>query len=674
MRSVAGHSENEIMDKGQDESSIVSLSAAKPSTIWERISSGSNTTTILYIFGASLGVIGLIAAVLSFVIAGSAEDGVSSSNGKVEAPDESIPASFQLPVQQLVGRNVPPTTSSSPQGFRQNAKAATTIRTRGNIYKKGTTAKVSADFRTITKPDIKESTIATSHSKMSVRMRGRIVKKSPSHKGVEREITSILQTLPHENVFNSTPEKSSVPYLPSSLRPSSISNTAPISEPGSVASLVLNQVSTPISTSVSSPLSSSAYDPARSSLSSPASSAVSNAVSNSASRTLHSSVDISSVSSTAPTLLSNESSVLPRRLRPLQTPEFRAKLFCVYDDRSAIRSPGFTVYDIPAQLCTDVAYCCIGVDNSGQLNLDDRSRMFLRVVRSESPSNSRLYLVLGGHQLLITNLDAALKDTAYFANRLVDGIDEAGADGIAIYLEDLEVLQRANRVHDLILSIRDIFVVVILPKDLRQQVRYYRTEMYSRINNVIVILPPSQSFKDTHPTYTTCLQPRRSQQRLDASLEFVYQLSKTLLSSAVDPDEDEEADVSNSPLVGLSFEGLKFRLKNGSSHDVGSPATFLRTVPYREVCKKSSWKIWHDAFSECVVFWDGGRKWMASLSTSGSFVTERLGQGLAVFDIDYDDFSGDCGGKFPLLRALRAALAAGASSAVLNALKESGYA
>ncbi|KAH6938028.1 hypothetical protein HPB50_006514 [Hyalomma asiaticum] len=342
-------------------------------------------------------------------------------------------------------------------------------------------------------------------------------------------------------------------------------------------------------------------------------------------------------------------------------------LFCFYDDRSSIRSPGFSVYDFPVQLCTDVAFCCVGVNAKGQVVVSKKLKLFLEVIGHEFLPPRHLFVTLGGHRLLLHHLDAALGNTAVFATDLSEDLRRMGAGGLAVYIEDVERLKHAVRVHDLLMAVRGVSVAVVLPRDLRQQVRYYRTEIYANTKDMLVVSPPSQGYggRQPQPGFATCPHPRRSVYE-GSSLEFIYHLSRTLLSSMADDamdyasgggaSTDEQTPVPRC-LIGVSLGGLKFQLKNRSHHDVGSPATFVRTVPYREICKQG-WHQWHDNVSECYVAWDGDRGWMSSLGPQSTGFTTEMAHGLAVFDLDFDDYAGECGNKFPVLRALRSALTA----------------
>ncbi|KAL1437124.1 hypothetical protein MTO96_049115 [Rhipicephalus appendiculatus] len=340
-------------------------------------------------------------------------------------------------------------------------------------------------------------------------------------------------------------------------------------------------------------------------------------------------------------------------------------LFCFYDDRSTIRSPDFSVYDFPVQLCTDVAFCCVDVSAKGQVVVSKRLKLFLDVVAHEFLPARHLFVTLGGHRLLVHHMDAALGNTARFATDLSEELLRMGVGGLAVYIEDVELLKHAARVHDLLMAVRGVSVAVVLPRDLRQQVRYYRTEIYANTKDMLVISPPSQGYGSRQPRlgFATCPHPRRSVHE-GSSLEFIYQLSRTLLSSMANDDVDYASDSATvdeqTPvprcLIGVSLGGLKFQLKNRSHHDVGSPATFVRTVPYREICRQQGWRQWHDNVSECFVAWDGDRGWMSSLGPQSTGFTTEMANGLAVFDLDFDDYLGECGNKFPVLRALRTAL------------------
>ncbi|KAL1437194.1 hypothetical protein MTO96_049177 [Rhipicephalus appendiculatus] len=339
-----------------------------------------------------------------------------------------------------------------------------------------------------------------------------------------------------------------------------------------------------------------------------------------------------------------------------------SRLFCFYDDRSTIRSPGFSVYDFPVHLCTDVAFCCVDVSAQGRVIVSKSLKLFLQVLGHEFLPASHLYVTLGGHRVLIHHLDAALQNTARFATELTEQVKRLGVGGLAVYLEDVELLKHAFRVHDLIMAVRDLAVAVVLPRELRQQVRYYHTEIYANTKDMLVISPPSQGYgsKTPRPRFATCPHPRRSVHE-GSSLEFIYQLSRTLLYST----EDGSADYTSTNvgtaqkqppppryLIGVSFGGLKFQLMNRSLHDVGSPATFVRALPYREICKQP-WRRWHDNVSECF----RGVGWRSGLDVFTGTRKRRLSRrrfadGLAVFDLDYDDHSGECGDKYPVLEGI----------------------
>ncbi|KAH6938585.1 hypothetical protein HPB50_010902 [Hyalomma asiaticum] len=75
-------------------------------------------------------------------------------------------------------------------------------------------------------------------------------------------------------------------------------------------------------------------------------------------------------------------------------------LFCFYDDRSSTRSPGFSVYDFPVQLCTDVAFCCVDVNAKGQVVTSKNLELFLEAMAHEFLPRNHLFVTLGGHRAL----------------------------------------------------------------------------------------------------------------------------------------------------------------------------------------------------------------------------------------------------------------------------------
>ncbi|KAL3204282.1 hypothetical protein MRX96_053047 [Rhipicephalus microplus] len=317
-------------------------------------------------------------------------------------------------------------------------------------------------------------------------------------------------------------------------------------------------------------------------------------------------------------------------------------LFCFYDDRSLTRSPGFSVYDFPVQLCTDVAFCCVDVNAKGKVVISKNLEQFINVMNHEFLPPSHLFLTLGGHRALAHHLDAALQNTARFATELADEAQRLGAGGLGRLPRGrgaAETRLPCSRPH------------------------HGRPWCIRRGGAAARLAPAGYDNGQLRPTFATCPHPRRSVHE-GSSLEFIYQLSRTLLSSVADGRVDyasgNAATALEQPkapryLIGVSFGGLKFQLKNRSLHDVGSPATFVRRVPYREICSQP-WHHWHDNVSECFVAWDGDRGWMSSLGPQSVGFTTELADGLAVFDLDFDDHRGECGNKFPVLRALRDAL------------------
>ncbi|KAH7959151.1 hypothetical protein HPB49_008960 [Dermacentor silvarum] len=162
---------------------------------------------------------------------------------------------------------------------------------------------------------------------------------------------------------------------------------------------------------------------------------------------------------------------------------------------------------------------------------------------------------------------------------------------------------------------------------------------------MLVISPPSQGYGGRQPASGVrhLPHPRRSV-REGSSLEFIYQLSRT--SAVINGRRHRQLRIQ--PRCRCS------RAADGAA--ISHRRLFRRLeVPAEE---PQPWHHWHDNVSECFVAWDGDRGWMSSLGPRSVGFAAELADGLAVFDLDFDDHHGECGNKFPVLRALRAALIA----------------
>ncbi|CAF1348435.1 unnamed protein product [Adineta ricciae] len=126
---------------------------------------------------------------------------------------------------------------------------------------------------------------------------------------------------------------------------------------------------------------------------------------------------------------------------------------------------------------------------------------------------------------------------------------------------------------------------------------------------------------------------------------------KYLMSNGVEPSKI---------LVGLPAFGKKFRLTS-DLHDLGSPATFVGSVPYTELCRNmmSGWQrvFLDDRKVPIMIKGDEviGYDDLQSMELKINYAKEQRLAGMFVYPVNFDDSSGQsCNqGKFPIVSLIK---------------------
>lgn len=329
-------------------------------------------------------------------------------------------------------------------------------------------------------------------------------------------------------------------------------------------------------------------------------------------------------------------------------------IFCFYSADERDRLPGFGIRQIPSKYCNAIVYCCA----VGELqHVNEDIGVFNVFINSTNPA-ARRYIGIGGP-------DA---DYDYFSERLPSPesrfqfsrsitsflLAHNMNGGVAIYLPHPERLKNARKLEPFIAELQlrfdplGLLVVTVLPKDPFSMVKFFGGKAFSTGSHIVKI---------THdliisPSRAVCPSPlswKVASTQLQA-IEGHCRYMKLLYP-------DDWSSVEATTAYSYSLRGYRFLLNSPDNISVGVSADFVGKVAYVDLCRamaSSGWQSMHDNVSDCLVAYMG-QDWMSSPGPlTGSQFLEGVGGmvGVAIFDLDGDDFTGECGKPYPLTRAL----------------------
>lgn len=349
-------------------------------------------------------------------------------------------------------------------------------------------------------------------------------------------------------------------------------------------------------------------------------------------------------------------------------------VFCFVNPSPALASPyAFYIENISTSLCDAVVYVSVGIDHSGTSlrsrnpQVDITAHGFKRFADLKKAGGPRLsaWICVGGNEsdtAQFRRVVSSRKARLTFIRNAIDWLKEQTFDGAVIYwrFPDSEVKSNFSTFLNtlrVLLDKESLRTSVVIPWNLATRRQgYFVRSIFDRFEFVIV-----DSHRTIDPSLfpvTTCQSPMRAPFR-------ARHHGQTGLTSILDDLSMEADHLLRKTVLSISLGGVSFTVKRSRIHRLGATAAGpghpmgythrVGVVSYYDVIemllKNASWTRFFHAHTRCVVAYHQ-KQWVGfedrdSIHTKGPLV--RKTSGIAVWDLEMDDFAGDLGPSWPLL-------------------------
>ncbi|XP_077486509.1 chitinase-3-like protein 2 [Amblyomma americanum] len=375
--------------------------------------------------------------------------------------------------------------------------------------------------------------------------------------------------------------------------------------------------------------------------------------------------------------------------------EARRKLvFCFLNTSLPSGSPyPFDVDNVSVSLCDALVYVAVGLDaNRSAIRLknparDEEALRKLSKLKSSEPSTMiAVYACVGGEEGDSPDFKAVIsskKSRLAFIRKGADWVRQRGLDGVVLYWKYPTMASRTN-LSTLVNTMRLYFdkeklrMTVVVPWNVvTRRHGYYVRSLFDRLD--VVIFDTHRTVDSSSFPVTTCQSPMRALFRARHHGQVGLTSVVDTLTAATSVQDVLFKAVLSVSLAGVSFTLKHPRLKN---HRIGVQAigpgrpfgntNLTGMASYYDVVEtllvNRSWTRFLHGYSRCVVA-HSHDQWVGfedRVSLRAKRPILRHTRGLAVWDISMDDFAGDFGPSWPLLREVRDLLESYNSYAVVT--------
>lgn len=346
-------------------------------------------------------------------------------------------------------------------------------------------------------------------------------------------------------------------------------------------------------------------------------------------------------------------------------------VFCFVNYTAAPGSPHlFVVDNVSADLCDALVFVSVGLDVRQQSARFKRPVEDAEALQSVASLPTPVWVLVGGEPADSRDFRKVVREKRTrlaFVHNAAAWSRRMGVAGLILYWKYPTVRYRSNysifvNTMRIVFEHKGLRLSVVVPwETATRRDGYFVPSLYNRLDLVVV---------DTHRTVdpasfpvTTCQSPMRAVFR-------AHHNGQMGLSSVLDELSMVTEHMLGKTMLSVSFAGATFTLKRPWMKNVrvgmrvlGPGKPFAHTnrsglASYYEVAEAltrrnaSSWRSATHGFSRCsVAHWKDqwvGFEDRASLRLKRPVV--RKTAGLAVWDLSMDDFAGDLGLTWPLLR------------------------
>ncbi|CAN8024637.1 unnamed protein product [Ixodes persulcatus] len=344
------------------------------------------------------------------------------------------------------------------------------------------------------------------------------------------------------------------------------------------------------------------------------------------------------------------------------TKPHKAEIYCFYNPLVSIQSPPFTPGDIPVGICTAAVYCCLDASSDGrnltffnpELDCGPNGLKAFNSLLYRTGPNLKRFFAVGGQHAMYAHLNRALS-SADSREQFIEAVlswlqvPYLRSSGLVIHITYPERLSKQNTLNYFILElaskIRSRSLVVTLPLSSEKEAKYRLPLAYKKVDILI-----KMSHRFGNPAIGNCPNPIKGLQ--------THSLQKTIRETKSFYWKNWMSSLKSKFLFTVSLAGYAYWVKNGSlSGMTRDRVQKYKLSAYSDICIKVHDINWNHKYireTGCLTAWSG-RTYFSSLSPkSFKFIEDRKNiRGLAVFDIERDDFRGVCGSPYPMLRAIR---------------------
>ncbi|XP_077535982.1 uncharacterized protein LOC144148300 [Haemaphysalis longicornis] len=323
----------------------------------------------------------------------------------------------------------------------------------------------------------------------------------------------------------------------------------------------------------------------------------------------------------------------------------RRPIWCFFDSKDFT----YTANSLPVELCSAVVFCCVDLSREGDsvsVVAADEERYKRIVERRKAYPWVRLFLGIGGPRTLedgfrtLASAGVTNMTVVRLCRSLHKFIGRVGGEGVLFHAPpgtDGSYHRFIVNLNDC-LSAFDIEVSVVIPPDAIEDKAFFKYEAYYRhMKNVVVWAHiPNMS-------YTTC----------PFDTAFFARWFEWLRSKPL--------SVANKSLLTLSMAPLRYPMpadnENRDCFHRPSEKHPMKT-PFAQVCLKVEDMTVEEpgTATSCRVYRDKRGCYLTfstrALNAIAEVVNRRFQNGLAVVDLNFDDYLGVCGERHRLFNAL----------------------
>ncbi|KAG0415588.1 hypothetical protein HPB47_007204 [Ixodes persulcatus] len=307
-------------------------------------------------------------------------------------------------------------------------------------------------------------------------------------------------------------------------------------------------------------------------------------------------------------------------------------------------------------------YCCLDASSDGrnltffnpELDCGPNGLKAFNSLLYRTGPNLKRFFAVGGQHAMYAHLNRALS-SADSREQFIEAVlswlqvPYLRSSGLVIHITYPERLSKQNTLNYFILElaskIRSRSLVVTLPLSSEKEAKYRLPLAYKKVDILI-----KMSHRFGNPAIGNCPNPIKGLQ--------THSLQKTIRETKSFYWKNWMSSLKSKFLFTVSLAGYAYWVKNGSlSGMTRDRVQKYKLSAYSDICIKVHDINWNHKYireTGCLTAWSG-RTYFSSLSPkSFKFIEDRKNiRGLAVFDIERDDFRGVCGSPYPMLRAIR---------------------